>query len=103
MGGVAAVIIRKEKQLVAHLREAGATSPERAKSLSSMQVDAESLGFRRLRTRAVVREASNGGWYLDEPSWAAVQGIRRRLVMVLVVLVLLGGVAMYFTASTAAK
>ncbi len=43
----------------------------------------------RLRRHAVLREASPGLYYLDEPSWQAVRGMRRRmaLAMLLVVLV----------------
>ncbi|MES2305175.1 MAG: hypothetical protein V4558_06695 [Gemmatimonadota bacterium] len=92
----AAVIVRKEKELVAHLREVGATSAETARSLSSMQVNQESFAFRRLQQRAVVRQASSGGWYLDELSWEAVRAMRRRMAMLLITVVVVGGLMAYF-------
>ncbi|MEP6589943.1 MAG: hypothetical protein ABJC19_02065 [Gemmatimonadota bacterium] len=97
MGAAAAVIMMKEKELVAHLREAGATSSATAKRLDTMRVDFGGVAFRRLQRRAVVREASPGLWYLDEPSWEALRGIRRRMLLILLVVLLAGVAAAYFT------
>ena len=91
MGAAAAVIIRKEKDLVAHFRDARAVSPDTAQSLGALRVDEEAMAWRRLRNRAVIRQGAPGTYYLDEPSWEALGRIRRRLM--LVALIVLLGVA----------
>ncbi len=77
----AAVIIVKEKHIVAAFRRAGATVPERAIVPASIGVE-QRLAFRRLRRRAVLREAAPGTLYLDEPAWEALRAMRRRLALV---------------------
>ncbi len=77
----AAVIVAKEKHIVAAFRRAGATNPEAAIAPASIGVE-ERLAFRRLRHCAVLRESAPGALYLDEPSWDALCGFRRRLVLV---------------------
>jgi len=84
MGAAAAVILRKEHDLVASFRGAGATSPITARSPEELGIDRR-LAFQRLVTRAVLREAGEGRFYLDEPSWHALRGIRRRLVIVVLI------------------
>lgn len=85
MGAAAAIILRKEHDVVASFRGAGATTPINARSPEELGVD-QRLVFQRLVTRAVLREAGDGRFYLDEPSWHALRGIRRRLVMVMLVI-----------------
>jgi hypothetical protein len=86
---VAAVIIRKEKDLVAHFRSTGAQNAESARTVSELGVE-ESFVWRRLIDRAVIREARPGAYYLDEPSWEALQNSRRRMaIMVILIVVLL--------------
>ena len=85
---VAAVIIRKEKDLVAHFRTSGAQSAESARTASELGVD-DSFVWRRLLARAVIREARPGAYYLDEPSWEALNRSRRRMAIVVVVITLL--------------
>jgi len=89
MGVAVAIIHRKERELVELFRHAGATSPERARDLDALQVDADSIGFRRLHRQAVVREAAPGAYYLDEEVWAAVRGTRHRLALALLLIVVL--------------
>lgn len=84
MGAAAAVILRKEHDVVASFRGAGATTPDRARSPEELGLDRH-LVFHRLVTRAVLREATAGRYYLDEPSWTALRTIRRRLIMVFLV------------------
>jgi hypothetical protein len=43
----------------------------------------ETLAVRRLRNRAVIREASPGAYYLDEEVWAAVRRTRIRMATTL--------------------
>ena len=88
--GIAAVILRKERELVDLFRSAGATSPATAKSLYDVGV-AEAWPLSRLRKRAIVREASPGRYYLDEEVWAAMRGMRQRIIFMLLGLVALVG------------
>ncbi len=91
MSEMAAIVIHRERQLVAQFRRANATSMSRATTLDALGI-ADRLAFRRLRRHAVIREASPGTFYLDEPSWdALVQGRRRLLLILLVAGLALGG------------
>ncbi|MEO8634051.1 MAG: hypothetical protein ABI587_02130 [Gemmatimonadales bacterium] len=92
MGAVAAIIIRREKELVAHFRQAGAVSSATAQSLGALHVD-DGTPLQRLRERAVIREGAPGTFYLDEPSWLALSHARRRLMLVMLVVVVVFGVA----------
>jgi len=92
MGAAAAIIIRKEKDLVTHFRHARALSPATAQRLGALGVD-EGTALRRLRNRAVIREATPGAFYLDEPSWLALGRTRRRLILVALVIVVAMGIA----------
>ena len=90
-------ILRKERRVVEHFRQAGATSPSRAVSLEDLH-ERHSLGLRRLRDRVVIREAKPGHFYLDEEVWHALGRTRRRvsiavlaLIVVLIVAVLAVG------------
>jgi hypothetical protein len=89
---IAAILRRREQEVVDDFRAAGATSPGTAQSYDAIGLG-ESLAIRRLRNRAVLREASSGLFYLDEQSWEALRRTRRRLVVVIlsiVALMLLG-------------
>jgi len=96
MGVAPAIILRKEKDLVAHFRNARALSPDSAQSLGALRVDEEAIALRRLRNRAVIRQGGPGTYYLDEPSWEALGRIRRRLMLVALIL-LLGATALALT------
>jgi hypothetical protein len=75
---VAAVILRKERELVDLFRSAGATSAATARSLDEVGVE-QAWPLSRLRRRAIVREASPGRYYLDEEVWVAMRGMRQRI------------------------
>jgi hypothetical protein len=93
MGAVAAaIIIRREKDLVAHFRTAGSMSAASAQTLSALRIE-DGMILRRLRKRAVIRESAPGTFYLDEPSWLAIRGIRRRMVTVMLLVVLAFAIA----------
>jgi len=80
---VAAAAMRmRERQVIDDFRAAGATSPDRAQSYIAMGIG-ETLAVRRLRNRAVIREASPGAYYLDEEVWAAVRRTRIRMATTL--------------------
>ena len=87
---IAAVIIRREREVVDLFRAAGATSPAGAKSLDEVGVY-EAWPLSRLRRRAIVREASPGRYYLDEEVWTAMRGMRQRIVLTFVGLAVLVG------------
>ncbi len=73
-------------------REAGATSPASAKRLDDVHVG-HGLALRRLRHRAVIREAQPERFYLDEEVWVALSHTRRRVsvaVLVLIVVLIIG-------------
>jgi hypothetical protein len=80
---IAAVIIRKEREVVDLFRDVGATSPAAAKSFDEIGVE-QAWPLSRLRRRAIIREASPGKYYLDEEVWTAIRGMRRRMVLVIV-------------------
>lgn len=90
---IAAVMRRREQEVVDDFRAAGATSPDRAQSYTALGFG-ESLALRRLHDRAVIREAAPGLFYLDEEVWTAVRRTRRRIasVLILVILILLAGI-----------
>jgi hypothetical protein len=79
-------ILRKERQVVRHFREARAISPASAKSLDEVP-EAHSLGLRRLRRRAVIREAQPERFYLDEGVWEALGRTRRRVSLAVLALI----------------
>jgi hypothetical protein len=84
----AAIIRRREMEVVDDFRAAGAISRETAQSYTAMGLG-ESLGLRRLRNRAVIREAAPGTYYLDEEVWAAVRRTRRRIATVFLAILVL--------------
>lgn len=92
----AAIIIRKEKDLVEHFRDRGATTAARAVTPAALGVEIGMI-WRRLEERAVIRQAESGRFYLDEPSWGALRATRQRLMLVMVLLVIIGGIGLYFT------
>jgi len=77
---IAAVIRRKEREVVDDFRRGGATDPTSAKSLADLGLE-DSWPVRRLQRRAVIREPQPGVMYLDEEVWAAVRRTRRRVAL----------------------
>lgn len=89
---VAAIMRRREQEVVDDFRAAGALSPSTAQSYTAIGLG-HTLAIKRLHNRAVIREAGPGVYYLDEEVWAAVRRTRRRLASVFIailVVVLLG-------------
>ena len=84
----AAVILMRERHVVEAFERAGATSPDRAISAQDVAIDETGIGWRRLRERAIVREAAPGRFYLDVEVWQANRRMRRRLVFVMLVVLL---------------
>jgi hypothetical protein len=77
---IAAVIRRKEREVVDDFRRGGATSPTTAKSLADLGLE-DTWPVRRLQRRAVIREPEPGIMYLDEEVWAAVRRTGRRVAL----------------------
>lgn len=97
MGAVAAAaIVHKEKEIVEVFRAAGALAPGTAKTPAVLGVH-EGVAFRRLRGRAVLREAGEGRLYLDEPSWEALSAMRHRLAILMISLAVVTGLVVYLT------
>jgi hypothetical protein len=94
---IAAAMRRREQEVIDDFLAAGATSPEQAQSYTAIGTG-ESLALRRLRNRAVIREAAPGTFYLDEEVWAAVRRARLRIltVFISVLAILLLGIALGF-------
>jgi hypothetical protein len=89
---VIAVIVRRERELVELFTREGATSPVAAKTLQELNIDDHGVAMRRLRNRAVVREAG-GRYYVDLESWEAFRRTRQRMALVLALIVLAFAVA----------
>ena len=81
MGGAVAVILIKERHIVDAFQRAGATSPDHAVLPSDINVHDGRVAWRRLRSRAVVRESAEGSglFWLDSETWQAVHRTRQRL------------------------
>jgi hypothetical protein len=86
MGAAAAVILRKERDIVNMYRGSGATTPDRARRPEEIGVH-QRLAFERLVRRAVLREAGSGAYYLDEQRWQAWRSVRHRVALVMLVIV----------------
>jgi len=94
---IAAVIRRREREVVDDFRRGGATSPTTARSLADLGLS-DSWPVHRLQKRAVIREPEPGIMYLDEEVWAVVRRMRRRVGLIFgTILVLLAiGIAIGF-------
>jgi CubicO group peptidase (beta-lactamase class C family) len=87
MNHVVAVILAKERRMIARFMAAGATSRERARSLEQIGVT-RGVILRRLRERAVVRQVGTDLYYVDQESWRAVRRMRRRAISVIAAIAL---------------
>lgn len=91
---IAAVIRRREREVVDDFRRGGATDPTSAKSLADLGLE-DSWPVRRLQRRAVIREPQPGVMYLDEEVWAAVRRTRRRVALTFIAVVLIIVIAVW--------
>ena len=94
MGAVImAAAMRKEREVLSAFRKAGATSSTHPCTFAALGLD-DGMVARRLMSHAVLREVTPGHYYLDEPSWQALEAMRHRMVLVVAVigLIILVGV-----------
>jgi len=76
-------------------RSAGATTPATAMSLDAIRIE-ENMAVRRLKKRAVIREAAPGLFYFDEDVWEAVSSMRRRMALLMIGTVILIGIMVLY-------
>ena len=84
---VVAAVVRQQREIVEVFQGARATSPETARDPIELGLDHDRI-FRGLIDRAVIRDAGNGRYYVDEPSWRALGRTRRRGAFIAVALVI---------------
>lgn len=92
--GIAAGVVRKQKQIVDAFLAAGATSPEHAATAAALGIH-EGLAFRVLCRHAILREVAERRLYLDEPIWEAHRWKRRRLAVAIPAIFLLVGLVTF--------
>jgi hypothetical protein len=94
MGAAAAIILRRERDIVQVYRGAGATDVRTARTPDDLGIDRR-LAIHMLVRHAVLRDAGDGRYYLDEPSWQALRRMRHRVaaIMVLIAAALLAALA----------
>ena len=74
---------RRERDVRDAFHAVGAVNPAGAMSLESAGIE-ETRTVRRLKNRAVIREAAPGLFYFDDDVWEAVRSTRRRMALLLV-------------------
>lgn len=87
MATAAAVLIRKEKDVVEAYRRAGATEPAAARTPDDLGLH-HRVAFNVLVRRAVLCDVGGGRYYLDEARWAALRAMRRRMAVVVLFVVI---------------
>jgi hypothetical protein len=78
----------KERHVRDDFLRAGATMPVNAMSLADIGIG-ESMAFKRLVRRSIIREASPGLFYFDEEVYLSVRAMRRRMALVMLVTIVL--------------
>ena len=99
MGAAVAIIVRKQRDIVEVFQGARATSPEMARDPNDLGID-ESVIFRGLVRRAVIRDAGGGRYYVDELSWNAMRSNRHRIALVVAAIAILAGIFVALTVVT---
>ena len=89
MGAAVTIMLIKERQIVEAFMRAGATSASSAVHPGDIAVDLGGVGGRRLISRAIIREAGEGRYYLDLLGWEALRRHRRRVLFAILMLVAL--------------
>ena len=79
MGAAVAIIVRRQREIVEVFEGAQATTPALARYPDELGIDMSRI-FDGLVLRAVLRPVGDGRYYVDEPSWMAMNTMRRRRV-----------------------
>jgi len=96
VGAAAIAVMRKKEHDVRDaFRSAGAITPANAMSLEAVGIE-ETMAVRRLKKRAVIREAAPGLFYFDEDVWEAVTAMRRRMALLMLGTVILIGIVLLY-------
>ena len=97
MGAAAAAIVAAQmRHIIQAFRNARATGPDAARSLSDLNVGETGI-FRRLVNSGAIKMASPGTYYLDEPAYEVIMARRRMVAGIMVlVLALLGAVFAFY-------
>lgn len=100
MGAEAAIAImrHREREVRSAFQEAGAIDPATSRGLDQIGIE-ETMAFRRLCNRAVVRESSPGCYYFDEESWQALRSMRLKFALTLLAAVALVALVGLYAAS----
>lgn len=104
MGGAGAVVAaiaaahaQRVQEITDAFRVAGATAPDRARSLASLGVEGNEVIDELARAGVLVSGRASGTWYLDEAAVVARRqaGARtpRWLLLVIIILAVLGAIA----------
>ena len=80
---VMAVVIRRQKKIVAAFRDAGAVSKSTAVTPASLKVE-EKRPFHHLKRQKVLRDGGGGRYYFDSVNWTKLLARRRRRAIVAV-------------------
>jgi hypothetical protein len=75
-------VIPRQNKIVAAFRAADATSRDRATTSAALAIE-EGMAFRNLCRQEVLRAAGEQRFYLDQPTWEALESRRRRLAIAL--------------------
>jgi hypothetical protein len=92
MAAPIAIIVKRERDLVEEFEREGAVSAETARPIHP-ESPGEHLAWNRLRSRAVIREAAPGRYYVDRLTWIALRRSRRRLAAVIFVILAIATIA----------
>ncbi|MDQ2666107.1 MAG: hypothetical protein M3Z05_08870 [Gemmatimonadota bacterium] len=102
MGSAVAVLLIKERHIVEAMERIGAISPATARGLDDLQalgVDDRGMPWHALKSRVVVRQASEGLYYLDMEVWQAARRRRVRVLLLVVAVVVVAGLIRWMSAS----
>jgi len=100
LGAVVVLIMRRrEREVRAAFYSAGATIAANARSFDDIGLE-DTMALRRLKRRAIIREAAPGLFYFDEDVWQSLRDMRiRMLMLVLAALGLVGLLGIYATSA----
>lgn len=87
------VLAWRIRQAVSRFREAGATAPEHARSLSELGI-CNGKSIKLLRRRGVLVDAGSERYYLDEAAYERWRKRRRIILAVMLVIVAISGIVL---------